>query len=516
MASASCKACAVAGGGAVLALLGQALACLMVIAAVAAIWVQATRSSSASGRRALALVSRVGLLAKAKAVVSYFQVAMLMPTVFAVELPQWYHRLFRSFHLFNLDWLSAFSLPPACLGGLMAQVVAQACVPLVLLVVILLSALLVQAASGGDVVRQRALPASLALGFAVLPSVSSRIFSVWACDGFEFSPGDELYFVHTDLSVACSSSDADYRRLTTVAAALVVVWPVAVPCAFAALLVVSRHLHPTAPLVVATHFLHAEYTTDCRLWEVAETTRKLALTGFLLLLPESLSMLRLLFALVISIGFLMVLQTAQPFKDVTSQFATAASQTMLCLTLLVAMLFKVVDDLPPSENPNVVFGIGSTEPLAAAIVGFNFAVLGLGALLVMAQLRAASRTPVLRLGATGHRPELTLAPHLKWALFLSHQWDNQVRGTGCVRIRDACSRRFSAATLNERPNAQTSVCPFEPQDVVATIKRQLQLLLPGVQIFLGRRGTQPSRARPSLRCCPRSSPASLTVCPRRL
>ena len=67
-----------------LALLGQALACLMVIAAVAAICVQATRSSSASGRRALTLVSRVGLLAKAKAVVSYFQVAMLMPTVFAV------------------------------------------------------------------------------------------------------------------------------------------------------------------------------------------------------------------------------------------------------------------------------------------------------------------------------------------------------------------------------------------------------------------------------------------------
>ena len=54
--------------------------------------------------------------------------------------------------------------------------------------------------------------------------------------------------------------------------------------------------------------------------------------------------------------------------------------------------------------------------------------------------------PWLRLRATHMAPELTLAEPHKWHLFLSHVWDNQ--------------------------------------DAVASVKRQLQLLLPGVSCFL--------------------------------
>merc|ERR1719267_91075 len=59
----------------------------------------------------------------------------------------------------------------------------------------------------------------------------------------------------------------------------------------------------------------------------------------------------------------------------------------------------------------------------------------------------AARLPVIKLESTRAPPRLPLAHGQKWHLFLSHIW-----GTG--------------------------------QDQCAAIKRQLQLLLPGVSIFL--------------------------------
>jgi len=68
-------------------------------------------------------------------------------------------------------------------------------------------------------------------------------------------------------------------------------------------------------------------------------------------------------------------------------------------------------------------------------------------MLCLYQLRVeAQQVATLRIKATGQPPTLTLATDKQWHLFLSHNWANQ--------------------------------------DVVATIKRQLQLLLPGVRAFL--------------------------------
>ena len=57
-----------------------------------------------------------------------------------------------------------------------------------------------------------------------------------------------------------------------------------------------------------------------------------------------------------------------------------------------------------------------------------------------------SASEVLHLESTRRLPLLALAPKKRWHVFLSHNWANQ--------------------------------------DVVATIKRQLQLLLPSVRVFL--------------------------------
>ena len=73
--------------------------------------------------------------------------------------------------------------------------------------------------------------------------------------------------------------------------------------------------------------------------------------------------------------------------------------------------------------------------------------LGLTAAVTAFQLLAAARKPILRLTTTNSAPELPLAPHQHWHLFLSHVWRT---------AQDSCN----------------------------AIKRNLQLLLPGVSIFL--------------------------------
>jgi len=58
------------------------------------------------------------------------------------------------------------------------------------------------------------------------------------------------------------------------------------------------------------------------------------------------STIRLFLALLFSISFLVLVQTSRPFVDASSQFATVASQTILCFTRVLALLFKSVKSLP--------------------------------------------------------------------------------------------------------------------------------------------------------------------------
>ena len=152
-----------------------------------------------------------------------------MPLVYGVSLPEEYTRVMVKLEFVNLDWLSVFGTPPACLGSLTTQVAIAAILPLA---VVGLLTLLIMAASAWTTCREngstcdprgtffmqaalRSLPVTLAIIFGVLPYVSSRIFSVFACD--RFATGDTAepfrYFVHTDYRVECTMDDPAYRQV---------------------------------------------------------------------------------------------------------------------------------------------------------------------------------------------------------------------------------------------------------------------------------------------------------------
>ena len=94
-----------------------------------------------------------------------------------------------------------------------------------------------------------------------------------------------------------------------------------------------------------------------------------------------------------------------------------------------------------------ITGFASASALAAVIFGFNLLSLALFGMMTAYQMRVQRDTSSIRLVETKQLPELRLGPEMKWHIFLSHIWSSG-------------------------------------QDQVATIKRQLQLLLPGIRVFL--------------------------------
>ena len=287
-------------------------------------------------------------------------------------------------------------------------------------------------------------------------SVSARIFSVFACESFGADDATRatVSFLASDYAVECDTEAHDALRW--LATGLIVLWPVGVPTLFAGLLIASRRRGASKQLVQAVGFLHAEYASGCHMWELLELVRKLALTGFVFLIPQERSLLRLLLAILVSIGHVVVLQQAAPYKQASTAFVAVAASVLLLCTLLVAMLVKMYDELPIDQLKGF-FGFESALPLAAVIFGFNLSVLAVTLAIAVATYRGQSAR-WLRLTSTGEAVQVSAIGAEGYHVFLSHAW-------------------------------------ISGQDQMRVVKQRLLEMLPGVRVFLdvddlqGKQGT---------------------------
>ena len=125
-------------------------------------------------------------------------------------------------------------------------------------------------------------------------------------------------------------------------------------------------------------------------------------------------------------------------RDINT-LATAAQFSLVCVFLGGAFIKLFSGDT--AEDDAEVFRV------VVVMVFFNFAVLGMYVSLAAYQFTTADVLPSIRLLATRQPPELKLAKDHKFHLFLSHIW-------------------------------------LSGQDQMATVKRELQLLLMDVKVFL--------------------------------
>eukprot|EP00965_Chrysotila_dentata_P094627 3128793-Pleurochrysis_carterae.AAC.6 len=136
--------------------------------------------------------------------------------------------------------------------------------------------------------------------------------------------------------------------------------------------------------------------------------------------------------------------------------STGSHFALVCV-FIGAIATKYYEDLvnynyrsPLEDGEDVaqdITGFSSSDQIVALMLVFNFMVLLVFACVTLYQSVTARSLPNVRLATNKQLPELALRDSCVWHLFLSHIWSSG-------------------------------------QDQVATIKRQLQLLLPGIRVFL--------------------------------
>jgi len=251
------------------------------------------------------------------------------------------------------------------------------------------------------------------------------------------------------------------------------------PLLYALLLFCCRHAilkHQPTKLSRAIRFLWFDYEERCFWFEMAELSQKLVLTNFLLLVNlgegGGHKLLRLFIGLLIALFGLTLQLILQPFRKRSDDAIACVVRLMLVLFFIMGIMIKLCD----TDGVNTVHSLLDTQVEASAfcftLVGVHTAeavawlivIAGLLVVLVplglfVQKLAFSQSIPILRDARTMEPPVLLLGPGERYHLFLSHVWS-----TG--------------------------------QDQCAVIKRQLQLLLPGVVIFLDVDGDASSTPAP--------------------
>lgn len=289
-----------------------------------------------------------------------------------------------------------------------------------------------------------ALPAGLFLSFLLLPSISSLIFRSFLCDAFVHhdATGATRSYLHSDYSMECGTPS--HQRLERWAYGLILLWPAGVPALYLIFLLACRRTIRAGRVTHASasvRFLWSDYRPKVYLWEVLEVLRKLTVTSFVMLIDEQHTQARVLVALLVSILFLSLEIWVQPFRRLAGTHVELA----LVMSYLTVLVFKICDSYSEACDE---FGL-STAEIFSVFVLFGICLLILHVLLSLTHLmfHAAATTPALRLVSTKSPPVLSKPKDVHFHLFVSHVWK-----TG--------------------------------QDQTHTLVRQLQLMLPGIRIWL--------------------------------
>jgi hypothetical protein len=183
--------------------------------------------------------------------------------------------------------------------------------------------------------------------------------------------------------------------------------------------------------------------------------QRLTIAGFLMFVKVP--TMRLMYAVFVTILYMVLLLLLQPFKrvdlNVLSSVAVQFSLVMIYLGGLYMLQFDAWRHWSSSLSRRTdlateILGVSSTNSIVNGMIFFNFAVLCLFLAVTVWQALVLDQNPSsLRLEGPGNVPDLGVGRGIKFHLFLSHIWSSG-------------------------------------QDQVANIKRQLMLLLPGVDVFL--------------------------------
>lgn len=374
-----------------------------------------------------------------------------------------------------------------CLGDLGIRLAVNGLWPFCVIFMVI-PALLIK----GLIKKQPAIDAFLAglklaifVSFCLLPNVSESLFLAFQCETYgmdDLNGGSPPLrsFLTASLNVECGTPD--HTRLIIIAAIFLSLWPLAMPIMYSVLLkmcskAIINH-HPTK-LSRAVAFLWGEYKDEYYWWEIVETYKKLILTNAVLFIDienGSTKLLRLVVGLIVSLFGLVLQLSARPLKNLDDDAISCMVQIMLAFFFIAGIVIKLCE--MESGSCTAIMGIQSAYHVSIVMISVGFIVMLGPFVMLLRRVNDSMGTPTLRIkpGFTGggNPPILHLDKTQKYHLFLSHSAPRRTR----TRPVDGPLRNLIYSALSCFAVWSTG------QDQCAVIKRQMQLLLPGVVVFL--------------------------------
>jgi hypothetical protein len=401
----------------------------------------------------MAAAQQFGLQSKFKLLLFFYQVWSVRESVYGFYLPSELTEWLSWLDVLSFD-VGSFIFPSwTCVGGLAMQLIFNGLWPLLLIAVAALGLLMIAAVHkvGCRAAMLRTLEAFVFISFCVLPSITRTLFLAFQCESYGYDDlTDEApkAYLTASPNIACTADD-EHTRIIILAGVFILVWPVAMPLLYALLLHRCRRAilnHQPTALSGAIHFLWSEYNDENYWYELLALGQKLVLTNVLLFVNiggGSDQILRPLIGMLIALLGLTLQFIVQPFRKQSDDDMSCAVQLMLVLFFTLGIMINICDKGSCSD----LVGLNDAYEVSVVMICAGLLVLLVPICMFIRQLLLARAVPILRDASTMEPPSLLLGKGQRYHLFLSHIWS-----TG--------------------------------QDQCAVIKRQLQLLLPGVVIFL--------------------------------
>ena len=300
-----------------------------------------------------------------KIVFAYFQVVGSLDLIFGIKFPPVYSTVISFLSgVFSLDFISFMPIGCVFSSTHYTLLLSYTLVPLSLSIFLVCwyNKLKKEAGEKSISLRNKLFELFLALTFLLLPSVSVKIFTTFGCVDFD----NGTSFLKVDFSLDCQSAVHSFYK--AFAAFMVAVYPVGIPLMYFFLLFRKRQLLKAGqverekeipittaleealvkrdenegedPALKALSFLYESYEPKYWWFEIFETMKKLALTGFLVFVAPG-TTAQVVVSLVMSIIALVVYTNTKPFiNDFNNKLALVANW-QLVLTLVCALAIEV-------------------------------------------------------------------------------------------------------------------------------------------------------------------------------
>ncbi len=421
-------------------------------------------------KKSLNFISSLGLQAKGKLLISFYQIIVSFEDVYGVSLSTHMVGHLNFFKYLALDMLDFF--PFDCVASVQAQLVVKTMWPFIIIIMgicamvfcnflikICQRALFLQRYTAKSVMfdKNAMVQASIITVYFAFPLVARGLFDVFRCRPFQTddTPTFVSYLI-MDLNHICDAEkDQAYAALLRLFWAFFTIWIIIIPLGFFIMLrAASASIQSNSIKGLADHcrFLWEDYDASVWYWDLADTARRVFLTGLIMFIDRnegSNRLIRLVVAIVVSILFLCVLLAFHPYKRRDNYITALVSNFVLICCFTLGILLKLCDE-QDSEIETCKIFIGqqfdskNTSELVVALT-LGMLVLNIGSVAFLTAKSIGASTVTIK--STGYKPNLELDGSCSHHLFMSHIWS-----TG---------------------QAQTHA-----------IVRQLQLMLPGIKIWL--------------------------------